>query len=78
MCPLRMNEAGRQQRAGRPAFRQRTQPEADRHQTLPADREEDAGLRLTGFYFEVSPTEGVSDAMQALVRKIVLAPRITS
>ncbi|MGR9188958.1 TadE/TadG family type IV pilus assembly protein [Rhizobium leguminosarum] len=31
-----------------------------------------------GFYFAVSPTEGIEEAMEALFRKIVSAPRITS
>lgn len=31
-----------------------------------------------GFYFEVSPDEGISDAMNALFHKIVSTPRITS
>jgi hypothetical protein len=31
-----------------------------------------------GYYFEVSPTEGISAAMDKLFRKIVLTPRITS
>ncbi|AYD01105.1 membrane protein [Neorhizobium sp. NCHU2750] len=31
-----------------------------------------------GYYFEVSPTEGIADAMKALFRKIVATPRITS
>ncbi len=31
-----------------------------------------------GFYFEVSPSEGISDAMTALFQKIVSTPRISS
>lgn len=31
-----------------------------------------------GFYFEVSPSEGISEAMQALFQKIVSTPRIAS
>ncbi|RUM06860.1 TadE/TadG family type IV pilus assembly protein [Rhizobium chutanense] len=31
-----------------------------------------------GFYFAVSPTDGIEEAMEALFRKIVSAPRITS
>jgi len=31
-----------------------------------------------GFYFEVSPTDGISDAMNALFQKLVSTPRITS
>ena len=31
-----------------------------------------------GFYFEVSPTEGITDAMKALFLKVIRAPRITS
>ena len=31
-----------------------------------------------GYYFEVSPTEGIAAAMNTLFRKIVSAPRITS
>ncbi|OWV83820.1 hypothetical protein ATY75_04415 [Rhizobium sp. N122] len=31
-----------------------------------------------GFYFEVSPTEGIADAMKALFLKVIRAPRITS
>ena len=30
-----------------------------------------------GLYFEVSPTEGISDAMTALFKKIILDPRLT-
>jgi hypothetical protein len=31
-----------------------------------------------GYYFEVSPTQGISDAMNTLFRRIVTMPRITS
>lgn len=31
-----------------------------------------------GLYFEVSPTEGISDAMSALFKKVITAPRLTS
>jgi hypothetical protein len=31
-----------------------------------------------GFYFEVSPTEGISDAMTALFKKAVADARIAS
>lgn len=31
-----------------------------------------------GFYFAVSPTDGIEEAMEALFLKIVSAPRITS
>ncbi|MGO7206637.1 hypothetical protein ACCT30_36870, partial [Rhizobium ruizarguesonis] len=31
-----------------------------------------------GFYFEVTPTEGITDAMKALFLKVIRAPRITS
>jgi hypothetical protein len=31
-----------------------------------------------GFYFEVSPTEGISEAMEALFLKVIASPRITS
>jgi hypothetical protein len=30
-----------------------------------------------GLYFEVSPTQGISDAMNALFKKIILDPRLT-
>ena len=30
-----------------------------------------------GFYFEVSPTQGISDAMTALFQKAVLQARLT-
>jgi Flp pilus assembly protein TadG len=32
----------------------------------------------SGYYFEVSPTQGISDAMNTLFRKIVSTPRLTS
>ncbi len=32
----------------------------------------------TGYYFEVTPTQGISDAMNALFHRIVSTPRITS
>ena len=31
-----------------------------------------------GFYFEVSPTEGIEAAMKALFNKVVRTPRLTS
>lgn len=31
-----------------------------------------------GLYFEVSPTEGISDAMSALFKRIITSPRLTS
>lgn len=31
-----------------------------------------------GLYFEVSPTEGISDAMSALFKRVVTSPRLTS
>ena len=31
-----------------------------------------------GYFFEVSPSDGISEAMSALFKKIVMAPRITS
>ncbi|MGO8632101.1 hypothetical protein ACC807_38030, partial [Rhizobium ruizarguesonis] len=31
-----------------------------------------------GFYCEVTPTEGITDAMKALFLKVIRAPRITS
>jgi hypothetical protein len=31
----------------------------------------------SGLFFEVSPTEGISDAMNALFKKIISAPRLT-
>jgi hypothetical protein len=31
-----------------------------------------------GFYFEVSPTEGIAEAMEALFLKVIASPRITS
>lgn len=30
-----------------------------------------------GYYFEVSPSEGITEAMQALFRKVISAPRLT-
>jgi hypothetical protein len=30
-----------------------------------------------GFYFEVSPTDGISQAMTALFQKVVMAARMT-
>jgi len=31
-----------------------------------------------GLYFEVTPTQGIADAMKALFLKVIRAPRITS
>lgn len=31
----------------------------------------------TGYFFEVSPTDGIEEAMQALFRKLISAPRLT-
>ncbi|MBB3560357.1 Flp pilus assembly protein TadG [Rhizobium sp. BK512] len=37
-----------------------------------------AACASPGLYFEVSPTEGISDAMKALFLKVIRAPRLTS
>ncbi|GAA3095640.1 pilus assembly protein [Rhizobium viscosum] len=37
-----------------------------------------AACASPGLYFEVSPTEGIADAMKALFLKVIRAPRITS
>jgi hypothetical protein len=31
-----------------------------------------------GFYFEVSPTQGIETAMKALFNKVIRTPRLTS
>ncbi|MCK3779130.1 pilus assembly protein TadG-related protein [Ensifer sesbaniae] len=45
--------------------------------------QEEIGLRMRecatdGLFFEVSPTEGISEAMNALFKRIIRAPRLTS
>lgn len=57
-------------------------PTNDWYNTWIAPFQNDIGNRMAscaspGLYFEVSPTEGISDAMSALFKKIVLTPRLT-
>lgn len=53
------------------------------YQTWIAPFSNEIGTRMSqcatpGLYFEVSPTEGISEAMEALFMKVINSPRITS
>nr|WP_295468996.1 pilus assembly protein TadG-related protein [Mesorhizobium sp.] len=53
------------------------------YQTWIAPFSKEIGTRMSqcaspGLYFEVSPTEGISEAMEALFMKVINSPRITS